>query len=99
MKQKKTSSVAKVGIITLPLSYNIGGILQAYALSCLCRGMGHEPYIITRRRSRNIFVQLIVWLKWKATYLASIISRYPIFSSLNQLPLVATQKFKNENIC
>lgn len=36
----------KIGIITLPLHYNYGGILQAYALQKVIRDMGHEVYTI-----------------------------------------------------
>lgn len=36
----------KIGIITLPLHYNYGGILQAYALQKILHDMGHEVYTI-----------------------------------------------------
>lgn len=36
----------KVGILTLPLHYNIGGILQAYALQQVLKKMGYEPGLI-----------------------------------------------------
>ncbi len=36
----------KIGIITLPLHYNYGGILQAYALQKIIHEMGHEVYTI-----------------------------------------------------
>lgn len=40
----------KIGILTLPLYTNIGGILQAYALSTVLQRKGHEVYILNRRR-------------------------------------------------
>ena len=36
----------KIGILTLPLHTNYGGILQAYALQSVLRGMGHDVKII-----------------------------------------------------
>lgn len=36
----------KIGIITLPPYANFGGILQAYALSHVLQGMGHETEVI-----------------------------------------------------
>ena len=40
----------KIGILTLPLRTNYGGILQAYALQMSLRDMGHEVYIIEKKR-------------------------------------------------
>ena len=37
----------KIGILTLPLHTNYGGILQAYALQTVLERMGHEVEIIT----------------------------------------------------
>lgn len=39
----------KVGILTLPILNNYGGILQAYALQTALKKMGHEPYMVMRR--------------------------------------------------
>lgn len=36
----------KIGILTLPLHTNYGGILQAYALQTILERMGHEAYVI-----------------------------------------------------
>lgn len=38
----------KIGIITLPLHYNYGGILQAYALQKVIHDMGHEVCTLNR---------------------------------------------------
>lgn len=38
----------KVGILTLPLSINYGGILQAYALQTVLERLGHETVVINR---------------------------------------------------
>lgn len=36
----------KIGVLTLPLSYNYGGILQAYALQTVLLRLGHDPKLI-----------------------------------------------------
>mgnify|MGYP003479226367 FL=1 len=52
----------KIGILTLPLHTNYGGILQAYALQTVLERMGHEvvvfdkPYLISRLSLKNIIV-------------------------------------------
>ena len=40
----------KIGIITLPLHNNYGGILQAYALQKVLQSLGHDAIIIDRSR-------------------------------------------------
>ena len=40
----------KIGILTLPLHTNYGGILQAYALQTILERMGHDVKIITKPR-------------------------------------------------
>lgn len=39
----------KIGILTLPLHTNYGGILQAYALQTILERMGHEVVLIDKR--------------------------------------------------
>lgn len=39
----------RIGIYTLPLNYNYGGLLQAYALQTVLERMGHEITIINRQ--------------------------------------------------
>lgn len=41
----------KIGILTLPLHTNYGGILQAYALQTFLERMGHEVIVLNRDRS------------------------------------------------
>ena len=50
----------KVGILTLPLNENYGGILQAYALSQLLNQMGHQPVLLNRCFNQSL-VKRIVW--------------------------------------
>ena len=40
----------KIGILTLPLHTNYGGILQAYALQTVLERMGHEVFIIEKKQ-------------------------------------------------
>ena len=40
----------KIGILTLPLHTNYGGILQAYALQTVLERMGHEVCLIEKKR-------------------------------------------------
>lgn len=39
----------KIGILTLPLHINYGGILQAYALQTVLERMGHEVHVIEKK--------------------------------------------------
>jgi hypothetical protein len=43
----------KIGILTLPLHTNYGGILQAYALKTALEKMGHEVYLIDTGFNKN----------------------------------------------
>ena len=43
----------KIGILTLPLHTNYGGILQAYALQQVLQSMGHEAFVIDEKKSFN----------------------------------------------
>ena len=40
----------RIGILTLPLHTNYGGILQAYALQQVLQGMGHEAIVIDEEK-------------------------------------------------
>lgn len=40
----------KIAILTLPLHTNYGGILQAYALQTILERMGHDVYVIEKKR-------------------------------------------------
>lgn len=52
----------KVGILTLPLHTNYGGILQAYALQTVLERMGHEVCLIEKKR------KLLPFPLWKAPF-------------------------------
>lgn len=52
----------KIGILTHPLMYNYGGILQNYALQSVLKDMGHEAVTIDRRPCFHYGVSLYaVW--------------------------------------
>ena len=44
----------KIGILTLPLHTNYGGILQAYALQTVLERMGHEVQVLNREQKRHV---------------------------------------------
>ena len=44
----------KIGILTLPLHTNYGGILQAYALQTVLERMGHQTEILQVQRPRKL---------------------------------------------
>src|SRR5690606_24486793 len=57
----------KIGILTLPLHTNYGGILQAYALQKALKDMGHDVCLIDRR----FYIKKSLWRNIK-----NIIKRY-----------------------
>lgn len=48
----------KIGILTLPISSNYGGILQAYALQNVLVSMGHNVCLIEKKREK---IQKTLW--------------------------------------
>ena len=61
----------KIGIITQPLKYNYGGLLQNYALQQVLMRLGHSPETIDwRPRKSNPIINLIwetkKWLLWRS---------------------------------
>lgn len=47
--QHQKTDKMRIGILTLPLNTNYGGILQAYALQTVLQRIGHEVILIERR--------------------------------------------------
>lgn len=68
-----------IGILTLPLNTNYGGILQAYALSTYLIRLGHSVKLITRRKNHGSLERnALVWFKWNVIpVLARISSKLP----------------------
>lgn len=60
----------KIGILTLPLHHNYGGILQAYALHTVLQRMGHEAFFIFQERRK------LPWWKYPLAYGKRILFRY-----------------------
>ena len=40
----------RIGILTLPLHVNYGGILQAYALQTVLEKLGHEIHVLEKKK-------------------------------------------------
>lgn len=94
----------KIGILTLPLHTNYGGILQAYALQTVLERMGHEVSLIEKRREP---FKLPLWkapLSYGKRILKNMIGHpFPIFyeQKLNrEIPVVCqyTDKFIKKHI-
>lgn len=61
----------RIGILTLNLNYNYGGILQAYALISVLKTMGHEPLLIQRKKNSKLsrrIINLISFIFNRRTY-------------------------------
>lgn len=94
----------KIGILTLPLHTNYGGILQAYALQTVLERMGHEVCLIEKRSNP---LRLPLW-KTPLVYGKRIVKNFmgrsfPIFyeQKINhELPIIRqnTDKFINKYI-
>ena len=52
----------KIGILTLPLHTNYGGILQAYALQTVLERMGHEVFVLDKGQIRHLKVWEALWI-------------------------------------
>lgn len=61
----------KIGILTLPLHVNYGGILQAYALQTILERMGHDVVVITK----SPYLSLPIW-KRPFSYFKRAIKKY-----------------------
>lgn len=65
----------KIGILTQPLHYNYGGILQAYALQTVLRRLGHEPWILQRDHDYRLPKY---WWKYNVMNVARLLLRRPL---------------------
>lgn len=57
----------KIGILTLSLHTNYGGILQAYALKTVLEKMGHDVWLIDTKLNQVSFPRKI-WRMAKETF-------------------------------
>ena len=70
----------RIGILTLPLHTNYGGILQAYALQTVLERMGHEVHVIEKnRRPLSIPIQKMPFCYGKRIVKNIIGRKCPIF--------------------
>ncbi len=53
----------KIGIITHPMRFNYGGILQAYALQTILERMGHQVWVIRKSEVKDIPINPIIYTK------------------------------------
>lgn len=56
----------KIGVLTLPLHNNFGGILQAYALQKVLRDLGHNTVLIDKSRYANLgpwYIKYPIYIK------------------------------------
>lgn len=67
----------RIGILTLPLHTNYGGILQAYALQTVLERMGHQVVVLNKKKKFN----LPLW-KRPLSYSKRVIKKY-IFRKKN----------------
>lgn len=61
----------RIGILTLSLHTNYGGILQAYALQTVLARMGHKVVVFSKLKKKS----LPLW-KWPITYSKRILKKY-----------------------
>lgn len=54
----------KIGILTHPLNYNYGGILQNYALQTVLKNMGHEVVTLYTEQKTPAKIQSVLFLKY-----------------------------------
>lgn len=94
----------KIGILTLPLHTNYGGILQAYALQTVLQRMGHEAYLIEQKQK---LLHMPLWktpLAYGKRILKNMIGKpCPIFYEQKhnrETPIIRqnTDKFINKHI-
>ena len=72
----------KIGILTLPLHTNYGGILQAYALQTILERMGHAPHVINLDRTPNSYSSYYVFKSFVRLVLSSVrrLKLYPTYN-------------------
>lgn len=68
----KLTNKMKIGVLTLQLHNNFGGILQAYALQRILEKLGHNAILIDKPR----YVSLGPWYKKYPVYIKRGINRY-----------------------
>lgn len=92
----------KIGILTQPLENNYGGLLQAYALQKVLKGMGHEVLTIDRNINEvHILIRILSLIKrWIISFLFdnNTISRTWCTTKEKKIISQHTKRFIKENI-
>ena len=83
----------KIAILTLPLNFNYGGILQAYALQKVLMGIGHEVDVVDPPSKRSYTSLLTSYIKyWIKRYIFS--QNITYFKESERLKLKEIQELK-----
>lgn len=72
----------KIGILTLPLHTNYGGILQAYALQTMLERLGHAPHVINLDRTPKSYSSYYVF-KGSVRLVLSSLKRLKLYPTYN----------------
>lgn len=78
----------KIGILTLPLHTNYGGILQAYALQTVLERMGHKVVVLDKKPYRYLPVQ-----EMPLSYIKRIIKKYILGKNI----IILAEQYYNKN--
>lgn len=78
---EKIATDMKIGLLSHPLQYNYGGILQAWALSEVLKRKGHEVEILGLKKQHKFRNYLLLPLAWSKRFVNKVIGRLkdPIF--------------------
>ena len=95
----------KIGILTLPLHTNYGGILQAYALQKVLKDMGHDVWLINKEKTFKLPLNKIPLAYIKRIIKKVILNRTDTIIFLEKkrkheyaITSVNTKKFITDNI-
>lgn len=87
----------KIGLLTLPLGSNYGGILQAYALFTFLKKIGHDVYYINRQENKRS--RLIIPLVYIKRIFLKLVgqNKYPLnIEKYNRFVCQHTLQFMND---
>lgn len=62
----KYLNIMRIGILTHPLMWNYGGILQAYALQSTLEQLGHDVVIINLQKEDPLWIKILSYTKYIA---------------------------------
>ena len=95
----QTAESVKIGILTLPLRHNYGGILQAYALQTVIRDLGCDAHLIRLSPHLTVAERGVVHLKNAVKWLTGRTPRRCLSErALDEVVYRSTNYFIGENI-